>query len=97
MNKFNRAIKILDDYGFNFTDSDREANIIIKTPQEIVGDKAIYKIIRASHTCKTQIQFVTLTLLDLFEEKEDREFLQKFNFETFEGKLGGNEFLVRTC
>ena len=97
MNKLSKAIKILNDYGFNFTDSEREANIIIRTPQEIVGNKAIYKIIRASHNCKTQIQFVSLTLLDLFEEKEDRKFLERFNFESFEGKLGENDFLVRTC
>jgi len=102
MNKFHKAINILENYGFNFVDNESEANIVIKTPGEIVkvnnGEmKQRYKIIRASHHCKTQIELVTLTLLDLFEAHEDREFIERFGFGNYEGKLGENDFKVRVC
>lgn len=102
MNKFHKAISILENYGFNFVDNESEANIIIKTPRETVkveGGKMVqkYKVIRATHHCKTQIELVSYTLLDLFDAKEDREFIEKFGFGNYDGKLGENDFHVRLC
>ena len=102
MNKFHKAISILENYGFNFVDNESEANIIIKTPGEVVkleNDKAVqrYKVIRATHHCKTQIELVSYTLLDLFDATEDRAFIEKFGFGNYDGKLGENDFHVRLC
>ena len=100
MNKFHKAISILENYGFNFVDNESEANIVIKTPGEIVkieGGKIVqrYKVVRANHHCKTQIELVSYTLLDLFEATEDRAFIEKFGFGNYDGKLGENDFRVR--
>ena len=54
-----------------------------------------YKVVRATHHCKTQIELVLYTLLDLFDAREDRAFIEKFGFGNYDGKLGENDFRVR--
>ena len=61
MNKLNKAIKILETYGFEFVDDEKQANIVIKTKPEIKDNKAFYKVIKAVNSCRTQIELVTLT------------------------------------
>lgn len=102
MNKLNKAIKILETYGFEFVDDEKQANIIIKTKPEIKDNKAFYKVIKAVNSCRTQVELVTLTLLDLFDEKEDRKFIAKYGLYKkgnlfYKGKLGENDFLVKSC
>lgn len=100
MTKFDIAKTIFKNYGFNFVKTDKEANIIIKSPSTSFVDEngkkfEKYKIIRAAHTCRTQIQLVTLTLLRLFNEHEDAEFIEKFGHGNYEGVLGENKFWVK--
>lgn len=97
MNKFNKSIEIVKNFGFEFVKTDQEANIIIKTPEKYIEaeDKIKYRIIRVSHICEKQIRLAVFQLLDLFEEVEDKEFLTKHFFSFYEGKLGENEFVVK--
>ena len=95
MQEFHKAISTLENLGFEFVDTDLEANIIIKTKEELVGNKLKYKIVRASHICEEQIRFAVFKLLDVFEETEDKEFLTNHSFDRFEGQLGENSFKVK--
>ena len=95
MQEFHKAASVLENLGFEFVDTDLEANIIIKTQEELVGNKLKYKIIRARHICDEQIRFAVFSLLELFKESEDKEFLTKHSFDRFEGKLGENSFKVK--
>lgn len=97
MNKFHKAVDIVEKLGFEFVATDQEANIIIKTPDVIIKskNKRKYKIIRVSHVCEEQIRFAVFMLLDLFKETEDKDFLTKYSFSKFDGKLGLNDFKVR--
>ena len=97
MSKFHKAVEIVENLGFEFVNTDKEANIIIKTPDVIIeaGKKRQYQIIRASHICEEQIRFAVFSLLELFQETEDKDFLTKHSFNKFEGKLGENDFKVK--
>lgn len=100
MSNWDKTISILERNGFDFVVDDSQANIIIKTPQEFFQREngklsARYKVIRASHICEEQIRLTVFSLIDLFKEVEDKQFLKKHHFEKFEGKLGENDFRVR--
>lgn len=100
MSKFRELKKIFINYGFTLVDTDSEANIIIKSPSIIFKDETgkefeKYQIIRAAHKCKTQIRLITMTLLRLFGEHEDIDFINTFGCDDFEGELGENKFWVQ--
>ncbi len=97
MQEFHKAVEIVEKLGFEFVKTDQEANIIIKTPDEIIPseNKRKYQILRVSHICEEQIRFAVFMLLDLFKETEDKDFLTRHSFHKFEGKLGENDFKVK--
>ena len=99
MSKFHKAVEIVEKLGFEFVKTDKEANIIIKTPDVIIesGSRRKYQILRVSHVCEEQIRFAVFSLLELFQETEDKDFLTKHSFERFEGKLGENSLKVKIC